>query len=291
VSEPRDIPSGEPEGVDLTRPSPARLYDYFLGGTNNFPVDREAAERLRAVDPDVADAMWANRGFHGRAAVWIAEQGIRQFIDIGSGLPTQNNTHEAVRRAVPGARVVYADNDPMVAAHAGRLLAGDGTTVVITADLRDPAGLLGHPGLRGLIDFAEPAGVLMTAVVHFVADERDPWGLVARYMAAVAPGSYLALSHGTYENLPPRSVRAGLDTYANATEHAYLRSRAEVERFFDGLELVAPYEGAGPGLTYVGLWGAEDPEAADSDGSRALYCGVARRPAQYAALPYVPEAR
>ena len=108
----------------------------------------------------------------------------------------------------------------------------------------------------------------MTAVVHFVADERDPWGLVARYLAAVAPGSYLALSHGTYENLPPRSVQAGLDTYANATEHAYLRSRAEVERFFDGLELVAPYEGAGPGLTYVGLWGAEDPEAADSDGSR-----------------------
>ncbi len=236
MSEPRDIPSGGPEGVDLTRPSPARLYDYFLGGTNNFPVDREAAERLRAVDPDVADAMWANRGFHGRAAVWIAEQGIRQFIDIGSGL-------------------------------------------------------LGHPGLRALIDFAEPAGVLMTAVVHFVADERDPWGLVARYLAAVAPGSYLALSHGTYENLPPRSVQAGLDTYANATEHAYLRSRAEVERFFGGLELVAPYEGAGPGLTYVGLWGAEDPEAADSDGSRALYCGVARRPAQYAALPYVPEAR
>ena len=287
MTQAHDVPSAEgasgmsggiAEGVDPTRPSPARLYDYFLGGANYLPVDREAAEKLRAQAPDVVDAMWANRGFHGRAALWMAEHGIRQFIDIGSGLPTQNNTHEAVHRVVPGARVVYVDNDPVVAAHAGALLAGDGTTAVITADLRDPGALLDHPRLRGLIDFAEPAGVLMTAVVHFVADESDPWGLVARCMAAVAPGSYLALSHATYENLPPRFVQAGLDTYAKATEHAYLRSRAEVERFFGGLELVPPYPGGDCAVTYVGLWGAADPDLADSEGSRALYCGVARRP-------------
>ena len=267
-----------PPGVDATTPSPARLYDYFLGGTSNLAVDREAAERFRAVVPEIVDATWANRGFHGRAAVSLARQGIRQFIDIGSGLPTQNNTHEAVRRVAPDARVVYVDNDPMVAAHSGPLLAGDGTTTLIMADIREPDSVLGDPELRRLIDFAEPAGVLMTAVLHFVADDADPWGLVARYMEAVAPGSYLALSHGTYDKMPPNSIEAGNQTYAQAAERVYLRSKPEVERFFTGLELMPPYPGADPMITYVGLWGAEDLDAADTDGSRAIYCGVARRP-------------
>ncbi len=269
-----------PPGVDPTRPSPARLYDYFLGGTNYFPVDRQAAEYLRANIPDVVDALLANRGFHGRAAVWMARQGIRQFIDIGSGLPTQNNTHESVHRVAPQARVVYVDNDPMVAAQADALLAADGTTTVIMADLRDPDALLSHPDLLRLIDFAEPAGVLMTDVIHFIADEDDPWGLVARYMAAVAPGSYLALSHGTDENLPPRQSQATAETMARATANVHPRTRAEVEKFFDGLDLVAPYENAEPAVTYAGLWGAEDLEAADTDGSRAFYCGVACRGSQ-----------
>ncbi len=267
-----------PPGVDPTTPSPARIYDYFLGGTSYLPVDQEIAEKLRAAVPDIADAMWANRGFHGRAAVWMARHGIRQFIDIGSGLPTQNNTHQAVHNLAPDARVAYVDNDPMVAAHAARLLTADGTTTVITADMRDIDAVLGDPALRGLIDFAEPIGVLMTAVAHFVADEDDPWGLVARCMAATVPGSYLALSHGTYDKMPPSQIQAGRELYRMATEHTYLRSKPEVERFFDGLELVAPYPGADPVITYVGLWGAEDIEAADTEGSRAIYCGVARRP-------------
>jgi hypothetical protein len=267
-----------PPGVDPTRPSPARLYDYFLGGTHNLPVDREAGEKLRMAIPDFVDAVLANRGFHGRAAVWLAGHGVRQFIDIGSGLPTQNNTHQAVHRVVPDARVVYVDIDPMVAAHSGPLLAGDGTTAVVTADMRDPDAVLSDPELRRLIDFAEPTGVLMTAVAHFVADEDDPWGLVARYMAAVAPGSYLALSHGTFDKMPPNQIQVGKEIYARATEQTFMRSRADVERFFDGLELVQPYPGRGQELTYVGLWGAEDLEAADSEGSRAIYCGVARRP-------------
>jgi hypothetical protein len=267
-----------PPGVDPTRPSPARLYDYFLGGSNNLPVDREAGERLKTAIPDMVDAIWANRGFHGRAAVWLADHGIRQFIDIGSGLPTQNNTHQAVRKVAPDARVVYVDHDPMVAAQSAALLAADGTTAVVTADMRDPDAVLGDPGLRGLIDLAQPTGVLMTAVLHFVADGEDPWGLVARYMAAVAPGSYLALSHGTYDKMPPGQIQAGRDTYANATEQVYVRSKADVERFFDGLDLVPPYAGADRAITYAGLWGAEDLEAADTEGSRAIYCGVARRP-------------
>ena len=271
-------PGDLPPGVDPARPSPARVYDYFLGGTNYLAADRELAERLKAAMPDVVDTILANRGFHGRAAVWMARQGIRQFIDLGSGLPTQNNTHESVRRVVPGARVVYVDSDPAVATNAGPLLTGDGTTAVIIADLREPEVVLGHPELRRVIDFTRPAGVLLTAVMHFVADGSDPWGLVARYVAAVAPGSYLALSHGTTDMVPPRRAQAGLDSITNATEHFYPRPKAEVERFFEGLELVPPYPQAQPGLAYVGLWGAEDPEAADTDGSRLLYCGVARKP-------------
>jgi len=267
-----------PPGVDASTPSPARLYDYYLGGVNNFQVDRDAAERMRVLMPELSDAAWANRGFHQRAAVWIAEHGVRQFIDIGSGLPTTGNTHEAVHKVAPDARVVYVDNDPMVAAHARELLADDGSTKFILADLRDPDSVLGHPVLRGHINFGEPAGLLMTSVMHFIADAGDPWGLVARYLAALAPGSYLALSHATMDQLPPRMVEAGLAMYAQAAERLYPRPRAEVERFFDGLELVPPYKGARPAVSYVGLWGAEDPEAADSDGSRVLYSGVARRP-------------
>jgi hypothetical protein len=267
-----------PPGVDPTRPSPVRVYDYFLGGTHNFPADQEVAERLKATVPDVVDAMLANRGFHGRAATWIARQGVSQFIDIGAGLPTMNNTHEAVRRVQPDARVAYVDSDPMVAFCSDQLLTPAGTTTLVTADWRDPGAVLGDPGLRRLIDLARPAGVLMTTVPGFAADEEDPWGLVARYMEAVAPGSYLALSHGTYDMIPPNMVLAGRAALANVGETVHLRSRAEVERFFDGLELVRPYAGADRVLTYAGLWGAEDIEAADTEGSRGIYCGVARRP-------------
>jgi hypothetical protein len=268
-----------PDGVDATRPSPARLYDYYLGGTHNFEVDRLAAEQIRKQLPELADAAWANRGFHGRAAVWmVTAAGIRQFIDIGSGLPTQNNTHQAVHNVVPDARVVYVDIDPMVAAHGAALLAHDGTTALVTADLRDRAGVLAAPQLQRLIDFSKPVGVLMTAVMHFVQDDADPWGLVAQYMTAMAPGSYLALSHVTYDRLPPQLANAGAEVYARATNDIYLRSSADILRFFDGLELVSPRPGAEPGLSYVGSWGAEDPEQADSDGSRFFYCGVARRP-------------
>jgi S-adenosyl methyltransferase len=267
-----------PPGVDPTRPSPVRVYDYFLGGNNNFPVDREAAERLKARVPDVVDAMLANRGFHGRAATWIARQGVRQFIDIGAGLPTRNNTHEAVRKVLPEARVVYVDHDPMVASCSGPLLPPDGTTTLVTADWRDPDAVLGDPGLRRLIDLARPAGVLMTTMPGFMPDAADPWGLVARYMEAMAPGSYLALSHGTYDKIPPNMIFAGREVLANMTERVHLRSKADVERFFDGLELVPPYTGADRVMTYAGLWGAEDIEAADTEGSRGIYCGVARRP-------------
>jgi hypothetical protein len=268
-----------PPGVDPGKPSPARLYDYYLGGTTNFPADREAAERIRADLPEISDLAWANRGFHQRAARWLADQrGIRQFIDIGSGLPTQGNTHQVIQNVSRRATVVYVDNDPMVLAYASALLTGDGTTAVIHADLRDPDSVLDNPELRALIDFSQPIGLLMTAVLHFVADGSDPGGLVDHYVRALAPGSYLAVSHVTADNVPQRGLTTGLAEYAKATENIYLRPRAEVERFFDGVELVAPYEGSEPRLVFLGEWGAEDPGLADSDGSRWGYCGVGRVP-------------
>jgi len=267
-----------PEGVDVTRPTPARLYDYYLGGASNFEVDRVAAERLRLQMPELSDTAWANRGFHQRAARWIARRGVGQFIDIGSGLPAAGNTHQVVLEVAPDARVVYVDIDPMVAAHARGLLTGHESARLITADLRDPGALLANRDLRATIDFTEPAGLLMTGVLHFVADASDPWGLVASYLDALAPGSYLALSHGTADKLPPAMVQAAREVYDQATEQLYPRSLAEVRRFFAGLELVEPYPGAGPEVCHTGVWGAEDPAAADSDGSRIMYCGVARRP-------------
>jgi hypothetical protein len=267
-----------PPGVDPAVPSPARLYDYFLGGSHNFPADRAAAKRILGVMPDAIDAAWANRGFHQRAASWLAGHGIRQFIDIGSGLPTVGNTHEVVREVTADARVVYVDIDPMVALFSADLLSGDGNTRMITGDLRDPAAVLGNPDLIALIDFDEPTGLLMTAVMHFVAPAADPWGLVATYLAALAPGSYLALSHGTADGLPPRAVAVGREEFAKSTGSIFLRPRAQVERFFGQLELVPPYQGGEPGICYVGAWGAVEPELADSEGSRVLYCGVGRRP-------------
>ena len=276
-----------PPGVDPAVPAPARMYDYFLGGTINFPADRAAADRVRETIPEVIDAAWANRGFHQRAARWLAGQGVRQFIDIGSGLPTVGNTHEVVQQVAPAARIVYVDRDPLVIAHASGLLADHATVRVVRADLRDPDGLLGHPDVRALIDFAGPVALMMTAVLHFVPPEGDPWGLVERYVAAVAPGSYLVISQVTDEKTPPLSVRVAEEMYARGDSNLYFRSRADVTRFFAGTELVSPEAGGSgvvraAGVVHAGEWGADDPALADSDGSRWSYCGVGRAPAGHA---------
>jgi hypothetical protein len=261
-------PQDPPPGVDPSRPSPARVYDYLLGGEQNFESDRAAAELLKSRAPELVDSAYANRGFHQRAARYIAEQGVRQFIDIGSGLPTVGNTHEVVRRVTPGARVVYVDND---------LLGDDPAARVILADVRDADSVLGHPGLRALIDFSQPAGLLMTAVLHFVSDDSDPPGLVRRYLDALAPGSYLSLSHMTNDNKPPQAVELLAEVGRRAAGGSFHRTKDEVRGFFDGLRLVPPYPGADLDVTWVGLWGCEDPALADSEGSRWLYCGVAAK--------------
>ncbi|GAA1790823.1 SAM-dependent methyltransferase [Actinomadura chokoriensis] len=268
-----------PPGVDGTVPSPARMYDYILGGSANFAVDREAVERVRAQMPDLEDAAWANRGFLQRSVRWLAEQGVRQFIDIGAGLPTGNNTHDAVQKVAPDARILYVDNDPMVAAHAKTLLEGASGTAFITADFRDPEGLLGHEQTRAMIDFARPVALLLVTVTHFVPDEEDPWGLVRRYVSRLAPGSYLALSAITSERQIDRAVDTVRSVYAGSSSPGgFPRSRAEIERYFTGLEIVPPYDNAPAEICYVGQWGAVDADDADTDGSRWGYCAVARKP-------------
>lgn len=267
-----------PGGLDVSRPSPARIYDYMLRGSCHFEADVQAAQRILSAVPEIGDCAWSNRGFHQRAAAWIARQGVRQFLDIGSGLPTVGNTHEVVRKVCPDARVVYVDNDPVVELYGREILEADEQVSVIHADLREPDSILGHPDVLKLIDPAEPTGLLMTAVLMFVSDEADPWGLVSACMGAMSPGSYLSLSHLTDDAKPPVAADAFRRVFDQATEQMHFRSKAQVRRFLDGLEVVPPYEGATPQITYSGLWGAEDVQLADSDGSRWLYCAVARKP-------------
>lgn len=265
-------------GLDVTRPSPARIYDYMLRGKHHFEVDQKAAERLLSVAPEIRDCAWSNRGFHQRSAAWIARQGVKQFLDIGSGLPTVGNTHEVVRKIHPDARVVYVDNDPMVALHTQQVLDEGRRVSVLCADLREPDSILGHPTIRELIDPEAPTGLLMTAVLMFVSDAAGPWDLVGTYVRAMRSGSYLALSHLTDDAKPPVAVDAFHRVFDHATEQMHFRSKAQVARFFAGLDIVPPYAGAASELTYSGLWGAEDVRLADSDGSRWLYCAVAKKP-------------
>jgi hypothetical protein len=264
------------ETQDVERPTAAGVYDAALGGTANTAADRAHLQRARELMPDVILAAWANRGFLQRAVNRMAQDfGIRQFIDLGSGMPTQRNTHEVVGEVRADGRVVYVDFDPRVIARANEILAGHENTALIQADMREPDKVLDHPEIRRLIDFTEPVGVLAVAVTHFIPDSDDPWGMVARYLDAVPSGSYLALAAVTGDRV---EERWRMVQQASPKYEGYPRSRAEIERFFAGLEIVPPYEGAEPAVAYVGLWGAEDPELADDDGSRLAYAAVARKP-------------
>lgn len=268
-----------PPGVDASRPSPARMYDRYLGGSANFQVDRDAVDRILELVPEIRDAAWANRGFLQRAVHWMAERGIRQFVDLGAGLPTQRCTHEVARKVQRDARVLYTDNDPGVIAYGREILAGVSGTAVIEADFRHHEQLLTHPETRRLINWDEPVGLLIVAVTQFIPDIDDPWRMVTSSVEALGPGSYLALSAPTADHMTLRKVTRITDVYATSTIPLNTpRTKAEISRFFTGLEIVPPYKGAAAVLTSAGLWDCEDPEAAESDGSRAFYAAVARKP-------------
>jgi hypothetical protein len=252
------------------------MYDAYLGGRDNYPVDREAVREVLRLYPEVRSMALANRAFLQRAVRFLAgEAGIRQFLDIGTGIPSAGNVHEVARQAVPDARVVYVDNDPIVHVHASALLTGAGPTSVVLADLRDPAALLAHPGVRGLIDFTQPVALLLVAILHFLTEEEeDPAGIVATLRDALAPGSYLALSHGTLDFHPPGEGDKAAATYKNATAPLVLRARRQVSEFFDGFDLVEP------GLVQAPLWRPDGrrPRARDLE-KIGIYAGVGRKAA------------
>ncbi len=268
-----------PPGADPGKPSPARMYDYYLGGTANYEADREAARRIIQLVPEIRDAAWANRGFLQRAVRWMARQGITQFIDLGAGMPAQRCTHEVAREILPGARVLYTDNDPGVIAHGSAILAGVSDVAIVEADFRRPEQLLGHPLTARLINLQEPAGLLILAVTQFIPDADDPWQIVASYADILAPGSFLALSAPTADYMADWKISRIVDVYATSTVPVVAaRTKAEVGRFFGGLEIVPPYQDARPELVSTGLWGCEDPQAAESDGAHSFYAAVARKP-------------
>ncbi|GLY80907.1 SAM-dependent methyltransferase [Actinoallomurus iriomotensis] len=246
------------DGVDPETPNVARMYDYYLGGKDNFAADREAAARIMKIMPHAAEWVRSNRGFLARAVRLLAESGIRQFIDIGTGLPTQDSVHQVAGRIDPQSRVVYVDVDPVVVSHGRALLATDERSTVIRADLRRPDDILSHPETRALIDFDRPVGVLLVAVLQFVPDDREAADVVARLRAALAPGSHLVISHITADEVAPDVVGEGREIYATTSLGSITpRSPARVAAFFEGLELLEP------GLVGVEHWRAEEPPSGD----------------------------
>ena len=255
-------------GLDTSVAHPARVYDYWLGGTDNFAADREAAERVLAAAPGLRYRVRANRAFLGRATRYLAaEAGLRQFLDIGTGIPAAGNTHEVAQRVAPDARVVYVDNDPIVLLHAQALLRStpEGATKYLQADLRDPGAILDRAA--SLLDFGQPVAVMLLGVLHLIQDGEDPWGIVTRLMAAMPPGSYLTISHPAIDIHPSQANAQRVYNERVATPQT-LRTREQVARFFAGLELVDP------GLVQVHQW-RPDPGDSAPEGTVSAHGAVA----------------
>jgi O-methyltransferase involved in polyketide biosynthesis len=229
-----------PDGVDVTRPSIARIYDYLLYGKDNFAVDRAAADKLMESRLDPRRLSLANRAFLYRAVRFLARQGVAQYLDLGSGLPTSPSVHEVARDVIPGARVVYVDHDPIVVRHNDALLATRDGVITIRGDIRDPEAILADEALAACIDFSQPVAVLLLSVLHFISIEEDAPGIVARFRERMAPGSYLAVSVGTSEGADPEMLAEATQTYAGARMPFTLRSRAQIMDLFAGFDLVEP---------------------------------------------------
>ncbi len=258
--------------MDTRRANPARVYDYWLGGTHNFLADQDLGRAMATVEPAVRAIARANRAFLGRAVSYLAaEAGIAQFLDIGSGIPTQGNVHEVATRHGPQARVLYADIDPVAVAHSKAILAGHPTAAVMSADARRPRDLLAQPGMA-LLDLTQPAALLLVAVLHFIGDDDDPWQIVATLRDALAPGSYLVLAHATNESRPS-TIRAAERVYQRGVpSQGRARSRSEILRFFDGFDLLEP------GLVYLPQWRPAAPGDVPADPSQLWFlAGVGRK--------------
>jgi hypothetical protein len=233
---------------DLYKPSASRVYDYLLGGSHNFEVDRDVARQMLRLAPEAAAAAAANRHFMARAVRYLVDRGVRQFLDIGSGIPTVGNVHEIAHRYAPESRIAYVDIDPVAVMHSRHILDGDPRCAVVEGDLREPAEILNDPQVRELIDFSRPVAVLLVAVLHFIRDEDDPAGIVARLREAVVPGSHLVVSHASWPADATAAVRQARQTYDRTETPLILRTPEEVTGLLKGFELVEP------GLVTVAGW-------------------------------------
>lgn len=266
-------PDWVPEGTDTRRANVARVYDYLLGGTHNFLADQDVARTMIAVEPRAREHVRANRDFLGRAVRYLAGLGVHQFLDVGSGIPTQGNVHEIAAQAAPGSRVVYVDSDPIATAHSRMLLRDSQTTAVIEADLREPERILDHDDTRRLIETSQPTGLILCMVLHFISESEDPAGIVARLTAPMAPGSHIVISHITDDRKP--DVAAALEKVynRNVTVPGYLRSGADIRTLFGDLELLDP------GVVPLPYWRPDPPGPPDyADQLWSVLCGVARKP-------------
>ncbi|RKN35063.1 SAM-dependent methyltransferase [Streptomyces hoynatensis] len=245
------------------------MYDYYLGGQDNYEVDRAAADRVMRLLPDMQLAARENRSFLHRATRYVVERGVRQIIDIGTGIPTSPNTHEVARELAPDVRVAYVDNDPIVSTYAGAKLTNDGNAGFVLADLRDPKALLARPEIAGLIDFGQPVALLLVAILHFVEDGEDPAGLVSALTQALPEGSYLVLSHATSDFHSAERLRQVEGVYQNATATLTLRPKDRVLSYFEGFDLVEP------GLVQPPFWRPPRPVPEDPMlRGLGFYCGV-----------------
>jgi hypothetical protein len=253
-------------------PSTARMYDYYLGGKDNYPADRAAAEKaMAALPPGRMQAIAReNRRFLGRVVRFLADEaGIRQFLDIGTGLPIMNQVHEVAQTIDEDCHVLYVDNDPVVLAHGRDMLDSVPNTDIIKADLRQPEVILHDPQRHLLLDLRKPVALLLVAILHFIKDDEDPAGIIRTLMEPLAPGSYLAISHATGADI----AEAGRAGYAKATSQVSTRSREEIASFFDGLDLVEP------GLVWLPEWRPDaDTGMRDNPEGSRIWCAVGRKP-------------
>lgn len=262
-----------PRELNTDLPNVARAYDYYLGGGHNFAHDRAFADEIRTVLPCVDRVAQINRAFLRRAVRCCLDAGIRQFLDIGSGIPTTGNVHEIAQRVDPGARVVYVDVDPMAYTHAELMLAENPHAAVVQADIRDPEVILGHPVTGGLLDFTQPVGLLMVGVLLFISDEDRPGSLVDAYRGRCAPGSHLAISQLTGDDADPRTgaqVRELVCRYAEIGDRVHPRNRDEFTSWFTGMELLEP------GVTYLTDWRPDSKVDLDEPARVLGYGGVGR---------------
>ncbi|WP_309055348.1 SAM-dependent methyltransferase, partial [Streptomyces sp.] len=227
-------PAWAPPGIDISVPSVSRMYDFYLGGSHNFEVDREAARKAMEFMPGLPKIMQANRAFMRRAVRHAVDNGVTQFLDIGSGIPTFGNVHEVAQAAHPGAHVVYVDHDPVAVAHSRAVLEGDERAAVVAADLRKPADILNSPEVERLLDLDRPVALLLVAVLHFLEDEDRPREAVAELIDALAPGSLVVLTHASYEGIPLTEEQASgtVGVYRNIRNPLVMRSGPEITRFF-----------------------------------------------------------